>query len=90
MILMIDSVDALAEYDPSFMEFLQDFAKYCADMGALRIVFTQIGSAFPLLSHRSAWSLADCPFEIGEISDNKAVAFLEQRGVHWWGVYFLD
>ena len=82
MVLVIDSADVLAKKDPGFLEYLQDFAKNCADMGCLRIVFiSSDGSALPLLMSRSAWSRADSVFEIGEISAKDAVHYLEERGV---------
>jgi len=83
MVLVIDSADVIAKNDASFLGFLQDFAKNCADMGTLRIVFiSSDGSALPLLMSRSAWSRAEKPpFEIGEISNDDAVSYLEQRGV---------
>ena len=83
MVLVIDSADVLAKKDPAFLEYLQDFAKNCADMGCLRIVFiSSDGSALPLLMSRSAWSRAKEPaFEIGEISTKDAIHYLEERGV---------
>ncbi len=69
MVLVIDSVDVLAQKSPDFLGTIQDFAKNCADLGTLRIVFiTSDGSALPLLVSRSAWSRAQKPaYEIGEI-----------------------
>jgi hypothetical protein len=46
----------MAKEDSKFLENLQDFAKDCADMGTLRIVFISSDSALPLLMSRSAWS----------------------------------
>ena len=83
MVLVIDSADVLAKTNPQFLGTIQDFAKNCADMGILRVVFVSSdGSALPLLMSRSAWSRAEKPaFEIGEISDDEAVVFLVKAGV---------
>lgn len=83
MVLVIDSTDVLAKEDPKFLGKLQDFAKNCADQGTLRIVFiSSDGSALSLFMSRSAWSRAEKPpFEIGEIDDQEAVAFLVKRSV---------
>ena len=83
MVLVIDSADVLAKSDPQFLGMIQDFAKNCADMGILRVVFVSSdGSALPLLMSRSAWSRAEKPaFEVGEISDDEAVVFLVKAGV---------
>ena len=82
MVLVIDSADILAKQNPAFLNILQDFAKLCADIGNLRIVFiSSDGSALPLLMARSSWSRADEPYEIGEIPDDLAVEYLKKKGV---------
>jgi hypothetical protein len=82
MALVIDSADELAKCDPKFLELLQDFAKNCADLGILRVVFISSGgAALPLLMGRSAWSRAMEPvFEIGELTpDTEAVRYLVEK-----------
>jgi hypothetical protein len=83
MVLIIDSADILAKQNPAFLNILQDFAKLCADIGDLRIVFISgDGSALSLLKARGSWSRADNPpFEIGEIPDDVAVEYLKKKGV---------
>lgn len=39
MVLVFDQVDNIAKQDPDFLWKLQNFAKLCADNGALKIVF---------------------------------------------------
>ena len=83
MVLVIDSVDRIAETNPDFLGDLQDFAKDCADNGNLRIVFiSSDGSTLPLMmANRSSWSRADDPYEIGEIPDDQAVEYLTKNGI---------
>jgi hypothetical protein len=82
MTLVLDSVDRLAKQKPVFLERLQDFAKDCTGKNKLRIVFiSSDGSALPILTSRSAWSRAGAPFEIGEVSDSEAIAYLIGEGV---------
>ena len=83
MVLVIDSVDRLAKGDPAFLDTLQDWAKDCADDFNLRIVFIlSDGSALSQMMVRSSWSRAKKPpFEIGEIPDEQAVAYLTKKGV---------
>ena len=83
MVLVLDSVDILANKSPEFLVYLQDTAKKEADCGNLRIVFiTSDGSALPLLMSQSSWSRAKWPpFEIGEISDEDAIAYLIGKDV---------
>lgn len=81
-VLILDAMDLVAKHDPNFFLELQDFAKECADRGTLRVVFVfQDGPALPLLEGSSAFSRADELFEIGDISDTDAVAYLEGYGV---------
>lgn len=81
--LIIDAADYVAKQDPAFFLRLQDFAKVCADMGDLRVVFVSSeGAALPLMRASSAWSRAlKPPFEVPDIDDDAAVAFLVGRGV---------
>jgi ABC-type dipeptide/oligopeptide/nickel transport system ATPase component len=82
-VLVIDSVDILAEKKADFLSLLQDFAKECADRGILRIVFvcTTNSSALPLLMSRSSWSRAQKPaYEVGEIPDDVAMEYLMEEG----------
>ena len=83
MVLVIDSVDRIAETNPDFLGDLQDFAKDCADNGNLRFVFiSSDGSTLPLMmANRSSWSRADEPYEVGEIPDDQAVEFLMKNGI---------
>jgi hypothetical protein len=82
LVLVIDAADRVAKKDPDFFFTLQDFAKDCADEGILRVVFVSSeGVALPMLQSSSAWSRALRPVEIGEISDEDAVKYLESRGV---------
>eukprot|EP00981_Chlorochromonas_danica_P004702 scaffold946_cov171-Ochromonas_danica.AAC.2 len=82
LVLVIDSADRLAKKEPEFLEIFQDFAKDCACEGTLRIVFiSSDGSALPLLQSRSAWSRAEEPLEVGEISDEDAVEYLVSKSV---------
>jgi hypothetical protein len=82
MVLVIDAADRVAKKDREFFFTLQDFAKDCADEGILRVVFVSSeGVALPMLQSSSAWSRALRPIEVGEISDEDAVRYLESRGV---------
>eukprot|EP01038_Epipyxis_sp_PR26KG_P004038 gene4038-5777_t len=88
MVLVIDSIDILAERDPQLMEILQDFAKCAADMGNLRIVFISSGgicgsTALPLMMARSSWTRVVKPlFEICEVTDDTAVQYLIEQGLN--------
>ncbi|CAG8628347.1 8774_t:CDS:2, partial [Gigaspora margarita] len=72
IVLILDQVDRIAKKDPEFLEILQDFAKDCADRGPLVIIF---------IATRSAWSRAAIPFEVGDISDEEAIKFLQNSGI---------
>jgi hypothetical protein len=81
-VLIIDAADYVAKKDPAFFADLQDFAKVCADAGALRVVFVSSeGAALPLMRAASAWSRALPPYEVRDIDDAPAVAYLVGRGV---------
>ena len=82
IVLVIDAADRIAKDNPKFFGILQDFAKDCADQGLLRVVFVSSeGVALPLLQSSSAWSRSLPPIEVGEITDDQAVAYLVKRGV---------
>lgn len=82
LVLVIDSVDILAKKEPEFLGILQDFAKERACIGDLRIVFiSSDGSALTMLQSHSAWSRAQDPLEVGEISDEDAVKYLVSKDV---------
>ena len=83
MVLVIDSVDRIAETNPDFLGYLQDSAKEFADGGNLCFVFiSSDGSTLPLMmANRSSWSRADEPYEVGEIPDDQAVEFLMKNGI---------
>jgi hypothetical protein len=68
--------------DPVLFSDIQDFAKSCADKNVLRIVLVFSDGALPLMLASSAASRADLLFEVGEISDADAYAYLLSRGVH--------
>jgi hypothetical protein len=82
-VLVIDAADYVAEKDAAFFCDLQDFAKSCADAGALRVVFVSSaeGAALPLLRASSAWSRALPPYEVRDIDDALAVGYLVDRGM---------
>jgi len=81
-VLIVDAADYLAKKDPAFFADLQDFAKVCADVGTLRVAFVSSeGTALPLMQASSAWSRALAPFEVQDIADDEAVAYLVGRGV---------
>ncbi|RHZ81271.1 hypothetical protein Glove_122g7 [Diversispora epigaea] len=83
MVLVLDQVDRIAKKDPVFLGILQDFAKDSADGGTLVIVFIASEGLVPQImkSRRSAWSRAITPFEVGDISDEEAVKFLQDSGI---------
>ncbi|RIA95722.1 P-loop containing nucleoside triphosphate hydrolase protein [Glomus cerebriforme] len=81
IVLILDQVDRIAKNDQEFLEILQDFAKDHADRGSIIIVFVSSeGLVQKLLKSRSAWSRA-IHLEIGDISDEAAVKFLENSDV---------
>ncbi|CAG8649106.1 7659_t:CDS:2, partial [Ambispora gerdemannii] len=82
IVLILDQVDRIAKEDPKFLRILQDFAKDCADKGTLVIVFIASEGLVPqIMKSRSAWSRASTPFEVGDISDEEAVKFLQDSGI---------
>ncbi|CAG8714162.1 9854_t:CDS:2, partial [Ambispora leptoticha] len=82
IVLILDQVDRIAKEDPKFLRILQDFAKDCADKGTLVIVFIASEGLVPqIMRSRSAWSQASTPFEVGDISDEEAVKFLQDSGI---------
>ncbi|RIB18133.1 hypothetical protein C2G38_2037153 [Gigaspora rosea] len=82
MVLILDQVDRIAKKDHEFFGMLQDFAKDCADGGYLVIIFIASEGLVPqMMKSRSAWSRAMIPFEVGDISDEDAVKFLQNSGV---------
>jgi hypothetical protein len=81
-VLVLDAMDLIAKDAPPFFTEVQNFAKECADKGTLRIVFVfSDGRALPLLQSNSARTRAIKPFEVGDISDEDAVAYLKGLGV---------
>ncbi|RIA98869.1 P-loop containing nucleoside triphosphate hydrolase protein [Glomus cerebriforme] len=81
MVLILDQIDRIAKKDPEFLGILQDFAKDYADKGSIIIVFVSSESLIPrLLQSRSAWSRATT-LQIGDISDEAAVKFLQDSGI---------
>jgi hypothetical protein len=82
MTLVLDSIDRLAMQCPAFLERIQDFAKDCADKKYLRVVFISSDAfALPILKSQSSWTRAGAPFEIGEVDDSEAIAYLISWGV---------
>ncbi|CAG8723040.1 9736_t:CDS:2, partial [Ambispora leptoticha] len=82
IVLVLDQVDRIAKKDPEFLGILQDFAKSGADRGTLVIVFIASEGLIPqIMKSRSAWSRASATFEVGDISDEEAVKFLQDSGI---------
>ena len=81
-VLVIDAADFVAKKEPHFLLDLQNFAKVCADMGTLRVVFVSSeGVVLPLMRASSSWSRALAPYEVQDIGDAQAVGYLSNRGV---------
>jgi ABC-type dipeptide/oligopeptide/nickel transport system ATPase component len=81
-VLVIDAADFVAKKDPNFFLDLQNFAKVCADMGMLRVVFVSSeGIVLPLLRASSSWSRALLPYEVQDIDDAQAADYLINRGM---------
>jgi hypothetical protein len=82
MTLVIDAADLVAKESETFFGRLQEFAKKCADKKTMSVVFVSSeGVVLPLLMKASSWSRAHDPFEVGDIPDADAVAYLVKRGV---------
>ena len=80
--LVIDAADLVAKQDKAFFLRIQDFAKRCADNKIMTVVFVSSeGAVLPALLESSAFSRAHRVFEVGDIPDADAVAFLVHRGV---------
>jgi hypothetical protein len=76
--LVLDGMDLVARRDVDFFLELQDFAKLCADKGILRLVFVfSDGRALPLLQASSAFTRARAVYEVCDIDDAEAVAWLQ-------------
>lgn len=81
-VLVIDAADFVAKKDPHFLLDLQNFAKVCADMGTLRVVFVSSeGIVLPLMRASSSWSRALPPYEVRDVDDAQAVGYLINRGM---------
>ena len=77
-VLVLDAMDLLAKKNPTFFLDIQAFAKLAADAGALRLVLVfSDGAALPLLLSSSAASRAEVVFEVPELPDGDARAYLE-------------
>ena len=77
--LVLDAMDLVAKEDPAFFAVVQNFAKATADGGLLRVVFVfGDGHALPLLLSSSA-STRLVTYEIGDIADEDAIAYLQSR-----------
>jgi hypothetical protein len=82
-VLVIDAADFVAKEDSHFLEQLQNFAKVCADMGTLRVIFVSSdGRTLPLMRASSAWSrVLKSPFEVQDIGADDAIEYLLGRGM---------
>ncbi|RIA83517.1 hypothetical protein C1645_833701 [Glomus cerebriforme] len=78
IVLILDQIERIAKKNQDFLGILQDFAKDHADRGSIIIVFVTP----QLLKSYSAWSQAIIPLEIGDISDEITVKFLEETDVN--------
>ena len=77
--LVLDATELVAKHsDAGFLATLQDFAKACADGALLRVVFVcGDGRALPALhASLSAASRMERAYEVGDLSDQDAVAFV--------------
>lgn len=83
--LVLDAMDLVAkDLDAGFFFVLQDFAKACADGALLRVVFVfSDGRALPMLQSSSASSRTERVYEVGDISDQDAVAYVR---AHFGGI----
>ena len=78
--LVLDGMDLVAKKDPGFFLEVQDFAKKCADAGILSVVLVfSDGCALPLLQSSSAISRAGVIYEVGDVSDDDASAWLSKE-----------
>ncbi|CAG8633033.1 3823_t:CDS:2, partial [Diversispora eburnea] len=83
MVLILDQVDRIAKKDLEFLRILQDFAKDCADLGSLDIIFVASEGIVPqIMKSRSSWSRASILFEVGNISDEEAIGYLKDSGIN--------
>jgi len=82
-VLVIDAADFVAKEDSHFFEQLQNFAKVCAGMGTLRVIFVSSdGSLLPVMRASSAWSrVLKPPFEVQDIGDDDAIEYLLGRSI---------
>lgn len=70
-------MDTVAKKDPEFFTDMQLFAKQCADQGVLRVVFVFSDSeALPLLLSSTAILRAEEVYEVGDLTDGEAEAWL--------------
>lgn len=77
LVVVLDSADHLFEEDPEFFAKLQRGAKAAADHGSPIYVFVLTkGRGLALLRSHSEWSRAAVPFEVRDVSDDKAVKVL--------------
>lgn len=77
-VLVLDGMDLVAKDDPAFFNKIQDFAKKCADTGILSVVLVvSDGRALPLLQSSSAITRTDTIYEVGDVSDADAIAWLK-------------
>jgi type II secretory pathway predicted ATPase ExeA len=76
-VLIIDAADFIAKRRPDLMQTLQDFAKTEADAKRLRVIFASSeGSVLPLMTASASIKRASI-IEIGDISDEQALKYLQ-------------
>ncbi|CAG8833098.1 29618_t:CDS:2, partial [Racocetra persica] len=79
IVLILDQVDRIVKNDPEFLEILRKTVRIG---GSLVVIFSASKGLVPqIMKSRSAWSRAAIPFEVGDISDEEAVKFLQNSGI---------
>lgn len=78
-VLVLDAMDLIAKHKPGFFTKIQQFAKHCADDGLLHVIFVFSDGTAPLVFSDSSSSRVNGVIEIGDISDEKAVAYLMKK-----------
>jgi len=82
-VLIIDNINRLAEGNQKFLDLLQDYAKFAADRKVATMVFVSSEGHVPRrMRERSSWSRCGQIIEIGDMSKEEALQFLELRGLN--------
>ncbi|RIA81977.1 hypothetical protein C1645_836098 [Glomus cerebriforme] len=83
-VIVYDNVSRLIHKNPEILDILQDDAKDNADDRKYIAVFVSSeGSVLRRMQSRSAWSRADDPMEIGDLSKEESLNYLiEKRGIN--------